>query len=139
MISDVETVSQSTSHDKKEEVKVESENATFYDNKISFLANLCEYFKNNGVYRSANEFREDSRVQFDVGDPDPEPEETKATEAEVDNENNDKPSKSKKRNKKKNKNKGNLIKLNLMKIRWKHCKASPKGKYKHKTEKSISE
>jgi hypothetical protein len=42
--------------------------ATFYNNKISFLANLWEYFKDKGTYRSANEYRDDERVVFDYGD-----------------------------------------------------------------------
>ena len=59
------------------DVKVPEEIATFYNNKISFLANLWEYFIQNGLYKSANEFRNDERVLFDVGDEKPDPEEKK--------------------------------------------------------------
>ena len=103
LIGDVECVSKSVVNaDKKKtvdnDVKVPEGISTFYNNKISFLANLWEYFMQFGLYKSANEFRNDDRVIFDIGDESPDLEDKKA---------NAKGEESKSKNSKKNKKKKN--------------------------------
>ena len=109
LIGDCDSVSKSKvsaakDHNIDSDVKVAEEIATFYNNEISFLGNLCEYFKEYGVYKSANEFRDDDRVQFDVGDSDVKDDKEESKEGDEDNEKKSK-KKKRKRNKNKNKNK----------------------------------
>ncbi|CAI2381697.1 unnamed protein product [Moneuplotes crassus] len=110
LIGDTDCVSKSMVAASKEttldnDVKVPEEISTFYDNKISFLGNLCEYFKKYGEYVSANEFRDDDRVLFDVGEAEKTniKEEIKAETEEKQDEASNKSKKKRKRNKKKNK------------------------------------